>query len=126
MDRQEEQALYRPGEPYSYGFRKQVIASIENGQISINQTAKKYGISRTTVQRWMKNMGTFDKKLREMGGRSAQQQIKELCKRIKELEAEKLIYETALDIVDEEYGVESRKKFLPESLQNFMKERKSK
>jgi len=124
MDNQEEQALLRSNEPYGYGFRKQVIESIENGQISINQSSKKYGISRTTIQRWMKTMGNLEKKLREMGGKSAQQQINDLRKRVKELEAEKLIYEVALDIVDEEYGVDSRKKFLPESLQNFMKRNK--
>ncbi len=106
---------------YSHGLKLSILAEIENGQISINQASKKFGVSRSAIQRWMKKMGTFDKKLREMGGNSAKQELQRLRKRIKELEAEKAILETAIDIVEEEYGVDVKKKFLPESLKDTLR-----
>ena len=69
-------------------------------------------------------MGTFDKKLREMGGQSAKQEIQRLRQKVKDLEAEKLILETALEIVEEEYGVDVKKKFLPESLKDTLRKLK--
>jgi len=103
---------------YPHGLKRSILAEVENGQTSINQAAKKYGVSRSAIQGWMKKMGTFDKKLREMGGQSAKQEIQRLRQKVKDLEAQKLILETALEIVEEEYGVDVKKKFLPESLKN--------
>jgi transposase-like protein len=101
---------------YPHGLKLSILAEVENGQTSINQASKKYGVSRSAIQGWMKKMGTFDRKLREMGGQSAKQEIHRLRQRIKELEAQKAILETAIEIVEEEYGVDVKKKFLPESL----------
>ena len=106
---------------YSHGFKLGILAEIENGRISLNQAAIKYGISRTSIQRWMNKMGTFDKKLREMGGNSAKQEIKRLKQKIKDLEAEKAILETAIEIVEDEYGVDVKKKFLSESLKDTLR-----
>ncbi len=44
---------------YSYSFKKQVIEEIENGQISMNAAAKKYGASRSTIKKWFDKMGNF-------------------------------------------------------------------
>ena len=110
---------------YSYAFKKEVIDLIENGRISINQASKVYEISRSTIQTWMKKYGNFEKKLKHMGGKSAQQEIRELKKKIRELESKELIYETFIDMVEKDYGI-SKKKLLPESLQLFLKETKNK
>jgi transposase len=101
---------------YSHGLKRSILAEVENGQTSINQAAKKYGVSRSAIQRWMGKMGTFDKKLRAMGGNSAKQEIQRLRQKIKDLETQKAILETAIEIVEEEFGVDVKKKFLPESL----------
>lgn len=111
---------------YSFGFKRQVLDAIENGQVSINQSAKLHGICRSTIQSWMKKFGNFEKKLKQMGGRSAQQEIRELRKRIKDLEAEKIIYDLAFDVLDKELKIDSKKKFLPVSLQNFLQSTKKK
>ena len=111
---------------YSYAFKRQILNVIENGQLSINQSAKKHGINRSTIQKWMQQIGNFEKKLKEMGGRSAQQEIKELRKRIKELEAEKIIYDVAFDVIDAELKIDSKKKYLPPSLQDFLRSTKKK
>ena len=109
----------------SYGKKKQITDAIENGQVSLSQAARLHGVSRTSIQRWFKKIGNYEKKLLHMGGKSAQQKIRELEKRIKELEAREVIYETAFDIVEKDYGV-SKKKFLPGSFQDFLKETKKK
>ena len=109
----------------SYGKKKQILDAIENGQISMNQAAKLHGVSRTSIQRWFKQIGNFEKKLLCMGGKSAQQEIKELRKRLKEYECREAIYKTAIVLIEKEYGV-SRKKYLPESLIDFMKKTEKK
>ena len=109
----------------SYGKKKQIIDAVENGQISLNQAAKLHGISRSTIQRWFKSIGNYEKKILQMGGKSAQQEIRDLKKRIRELECKEVIWETAIDVVEKEFGI-NRKKLLPESFQRFLKETKKK
>jgi transposase-like protein len=109
----------------SYAKKKQITDAVENGQISLSQAARLHGVSRSSIQRWLKKIGNYEKKLLQMGGKSAQQKIRELEKRIKELEAREVIYETAFDIVEKDYGV-SKKKFLPGTFQDFLKETKKK
>lgn len=105
---------------YSWGLKITIIEQIENGQISINQAAKKYGVSRSGIQKWMQRFGNLDKKLRAMGGRSPKQEIKELRKKISNLETERDILESAIEIIEDEYGVDVRKKYLPESLRRTL------
>ena len=106
---------------YSHGFRLRVLADIENGLLSANQASKKYHVSLRSIQRWMDKFGNQDKILRELGGKSPKQEIKELMKKLEKLEMEKDILEIALEIVEEEYGVDARKKLLPESMRNTLK-----
>jgi transposase-like protein len=109
---------------YSWGLKISIVEEIENGQVSINQASIKYGIGRATIQKWIKKFGNLDRKLREMGGRSPKQEIEELKKKIKQLETERDILNTAIEIVEEEYGVDVKKKFLPESLKATLRKQK--
>ena len=120
-DKKTEPATKITYQGYSHGLKRSILNEVENGQTSINQAAKKYGVSRSAIQRWMGKMGTFDKKLREMGGNSAKQEIQRLRQKIKDLETQKTILETAIEIVEEEYGVDVKKKFLPESLKDTLR-----
>lgn len=126
MRKKESQAEQLEKRPFSYGFKRQILDAIENGQVSINQAAKLHGLNRSTIQKWIQKIGNFEKKLKQMGGRSAQQEIRELRKRIKDLEAEKIIYDLAFDVLDKELKIDSKKKFLPASLQNFLQSTKKK
>ena len=49
---------------FSHGFKLGIINEVENGLVSVNQASIKYGIARSTIQRWMKKMGNFDKRLK--------------------------------------------------------------
>lgn len=120
-DKIEESATHPTYFGYSHAFKLQVLAEVENGLISINQAAIKYKISRAVIQKWMKKYGNLDKKLRQMGGKSAKQEIQELRKQIKDLQSQKLILETAIEIIEDEYGVDVKKKFLPKPLRDSYK-----
>ena len=115
MNKIEKPATKITSQGYSWGLKITIIEQIENGQISINQAAKKYGVSRSGIQKWMQRFGNLDKKLRAMGGRSPKQEIKELRKKISNLETERDILESAIEIIEDEYGVDVRKKYLPGS-----------
>ena len=109
---------------YSYSFKKQVIEEIENGQISMNAAARKYGASRSTIKKWFDKMGNFDKKLRSMQGKSPGEKIREMKARIDRLEQEKEILSFAIDMISDEVGTDMLKKYLPESQKNFHKRKK--
>ena len=119
--KKEEPATHPTYFGYSHSFKLQVLAEVENGLISINQAAIKYEVSRTAIQKWMKKYGNLDKKLRDMGGKSPKQEIRQLRQQIKDLQAQKLILETAIEIIEEEYGVDVKKKFLPQPLKDTLR-----
>jgi len=100
---------------YSYGFKVAIVERIENGQLSQNQAANEYDVSRGSIQKWIKKYGNLDKKLRTLKGKSTHQKIKELERKLKDAEARVAFWETAMEIVEEEYGVDVKKKFLTKS-----------
>lgn len=100
---------------YSYGFKVAIVEKIENGLISQNQAAREYEVSRGSIQKWIKKYGNLDKKLRNLKGKSPNQKIKELQKQLREAERKVLIWEAAMEIVEEEYGVDVKKKYLTKS-----------
>lgn len=110
--KQEEQATQITYQGYSWAVKIGIIEEVERGHLSINQASIKYRVSRTTIQKWMKKYGNLDKKLREMGGRSPKQEIAELKKKLKQAELERDILETALEIIEDEIGIDVKKKFL--------------
>ena len=69
---------------YSYGFKVAIVEQIENDQISQNQAAREYDVSRGSIQKWMKKYGNLDKKLKTLKGKSPHQKIKELERKLKD------------------------------------------
>lgn len=90
-----------------------VIDQIKNGQISVNHASKKYGISRSSINYWLKKYATFEQKKKSM---SKDDQIKKLKERIEELEFVKEFQQEI--IAEHEYfsGIHLSKKSLPEPL----------
>lgn len=101
---------------YSYAYKLEVIESIENGKLSQNQASKIYGVHRKTISEWLKKYGNFEKKLREMGGKSPKQNIADLRAKLRVSEGENEVLKAVMSIIEEEYGEEVLKKYLPESL----------
>lgn len=105
----------RTQKDYSLSFKLSVVDEVEKGQLSYKEAQRKYGIQgRSTVLVWLRKHGSLDWKTNLMKGKKTpQQQIKDLEKKIKRLEAEKLILNRAIDIADEMFDTDIRKKYLP-------------
>lgn len=106
----------RTQKDYSLAFKMQVVDEIEKGALNQDQAQRKYGIQgNATILTWLRKHGTLDwHKPNPMAGKETpSRKIRELEKRIKRLEAEKLILNTAIDVADDLYQTNIRKKFLP-------------
>jgi transposase len=101
---------------YSYAYKMEVVESIENGKLSQNQASKYFGVHRKTISGWLKKYCNFEKKLREMGGKSPKQNIADLRAKLRVAEGENDVLKAVMSIIEEEYGEEVLKKYLPESL----------
>ena len=97
---------------YSHGFKIAIIDRIENGQLSTNQAAKEYDVSSSGIRKWIKKYGNLDRKLRNMQGLSPKQKIAALEKKLREAEKKVMIWETAMEIIEEEFHVDVKKKYL--------------
>lgn len=97
---------------YSYAFKVAIVERVENGQLSINQAAKEYDVSRSSVQKWIKKYGNLDRKLRSMKGKSPQQQIKELKKKLQEAQKKNIILEATIEILEDDFQIDAKKKYL--------------
>lgn len=101
---------------YSYAYKMEVIESIENGKLSQNQASKYYGVHRKTISGWLQKYGNFEKKLKEMRGKSPKQNIADLRAKLRVAEGENEVLKAVMGIIEEEYGEDMLKKYLPESL----------
>jgi transposase len=114
--------LRKSQKDYSLAFKLAVVDQVEKGQLTYKQAQKKYGIQgRSTVLVWLRKHGQLDwKSKRPMKDKQPpKKKINELEARIKRLEQEKMILNRAIDIADEQFGTNIRKKYLPLSQQAF-------
>jgi transposase len=101
---------------YSLAFKLQVVDEVEKGHLTWKQSQRKYGIQgRSTVLVWLRKHGTLDWKSKAPMKKKAPPKtyISQLEKKIKLLEAEKEILNRAIDIADDLFNTEIRKKYLP-------------
>lgn len=101
---------------YSLAFKLQVVDEIEKGYLTYKQSQKKYGIQgRSTVLVWLRKHGTLDWKSKQpvKEKQPPKTYISQLEAKIKRLEAEKEILNRTIDIADEMFGTDIRKKYLP-------------
>ena len=106
---------------YSYAFKIAIVERVEQGHISINQAAKEYDVSRSGIQKWIKKYGNLDKKLRSLGGKSPKQQIEELKKKLAAAEKRALIWEATVEILEEEFKIDAKKKYLSNYQKSVLK-----
>ncbi len=101
---------------YSFSYKMEVVESIENGNLSQNQASKYYGVHRKTISGWLKKYCNFNRKLKEMGGKSPKQNVADLRAKLRVSQSENEVLKAVFGIIEEEYGDELLKKYLPESL----------
>jgi transposase-like protein len=105
----------RTQKDYTLAFKLQVVDEVEKGELSQDAAQRKYGIQgNATILVWLRKHGRLDWSAKRNMGKKAtpNKKIKELEKKIKRLEDEKEILNTAIDIADEMLHTDIRKKYL--------------
>lgn len=113
----------RNGKQVSFDFKLSVIAEINNGRISVNYASKKYDISRSTIQYWMKKLSNYESLSMQS---NKDLEIKKLRERIEALEFIKDFQQDIIVEFEKVTGQELSKKFLPEHLANEIQRKKKK
>ena len=105
---------------YSIEFKQQLVNEFESGKQSVQELERLYGVSNVSIYKWIYKYSTFSKKGYRVveHKQSSTSKVKELEKRIKELEAivgRKQIkidfLETMIDVAKDELDIDIRKKF---------------
>ena len=115
-DNESKNYLKRTQRDYSLAFKLQVIDEVEKGLLTWKQSQTKYGIQgRSTVLVWLRKHGTLDWTSKTPMKKKAPPKtyISQLEAKIKRLEAEKEILNRAIDIADDMFNTDIRKKYLP-------------
>lgn len=111
----------RNGKQVSFDFKLSVIDEINNGRISVNYASKKYNISRSTIQYWMKKLSNYESQSKQV---SKDLEIKKLKERIEALEFIKDFQQDMIVEFEKVTGEELSKKYLPEHLANEIQRKK--
>lgn len=104
-----------------YELKLFIIDQIHNGRISINYAAKKYNISRSSIDYWMKKYSTLEQKKL---GMSKKDEIKKLKEKIAELEFVKEFQQDVIADMELITGVDMAKKSLPKTLAKEIEKKK--
>jgi transposase-like protein len=111
--KQEPVCRKKKGKECTFAFKTFVIDEINNGQISVNFAAKKYNVSRSTLDYWRKKLSNYESKQTSM---SLEKEIKKLRGRVEELEFVKEFQQDLIANYELVTGEELSKKYLPEQL----------
>ncbi len=98
-----------------------IIDQVQNGRISINYAAKKYDISRSSIDYWLKKYSTLEQKKL---GMSKKDEIKKLKEKIEELEFIKDFQQDIIADMELITGVDLAKKSLPKTLAKEIEKKK--
>ena len=104
-----------------YELKLFIIDQIHNGRISINYASKKYDVSRSSIDYWMKKYNTLEQK---KIGMSKKDEIKKLKDKIAELEFIKEFQQDIIADMELITGVDMAKKSLPKTLAKEIEKKK--
>lgn len=113
----------RNGKQVSFEYKLFVIQQINNGQISLNFASKKYDISKSTIEYWMKKLSNYEQTNK---GISKDDEIRRLKTKIEDLEGVKAFQQELIIEFESVTGEELSKKYLPEWLANEIQRKKKK
>jgi transposase-like protein len=104
----------RTQKDYSLAFKLSIVDAVEKGELTYKQAQLRHGIQgRNTVLVWLRKHGRLDwKECETMKKDTPNKKIRELEKKLKRLEQEKHVLNTAIDIADSQFGTDIRKKYL--------------
>ena len=113
----------RNGKQVSFEYKLFVIQQINNGQISLNFASKKYDISKSTIEYWMKKLSNYEQTNNSI---SKDDEIRKLKSKIEDLEGVKAFQQELIIEFESVTGEELSKKYLPEWLANEIQKKKKK
>ncbi len=110
---------------YSISFKQKVISEIESGKLTKEGARKLYGIGGgSVINGWIKKFGKMNllNKVVRIELTEEITKLKQLEKEKKELESalaqahlKLIVYESIIEVAEEEYGVDLKKNIKPES-----------
>ena len=115
MNKGQFKVIRRTQKDYTLAFKMQVVEEVERGELSQDAAQRKYGIQgNATILVWLRKHGRLNWHQNTcMPKKSApNKKIAELEKKVKRLEAEKVILNMAIDVADETLNTDIRKKYL--------------
>ncbi len=104
-----------------FQIKLKIVRKVTNGQISVNHASKEYGISRSSIDYWVKKLATFNQK---SIGMSKNEEIKKLKEKIQELEWIKDFQQDLIIDFEEVVGKEISKKYLPKGILKELENKK--
>lgn len=119
MKDKEPSRIKRSQKDYNMAFKLAIISLVEKGEMTYKQAQSIYGIQgRSTVLVWLRKYGNLDwSKPNLLFMSKSKETPAQIIKRLeKELADEKLkntILNTMIDVSDNQYGTQIRKKFSP-------------
>nr|WP_157499290.1 IS3 family transposase [Flavobacterium beibuense] len=122
MKDKETSGIKRSQKDYNMAFKLAVISRVEKGEMTYKQAQSVYGIQgRSTVLVWLRKFGNLDwSKPNQLFMSKSKETPAQIIKRLeKELADEKLrnkILNTMIDISDNQYGTQIRKKFFSQTI----------
>ena len=116
MDKQANTKVKRTQKDYTLGFKLAVVASVEKGDMTYKQAQAIYGIQgRSTVLVWLRRYGKLDwtcpPKSQTMPHKETPAQtIKRLERELSDAKAHNLILSKVVEVFENDYGANTRKK----------------
>ena len=107
----------------SYALKIKIVDLVTNGRISKNAAAKKYNVSRSSLDYWIKKFANLAQKETTM---SKDKELKKLRDRIEELEFIKDFQQDLIAEYELETGDLKSKKYLPEQLAKEIEQKRKK
>jgi transposase len=105
---------------YSMAFKMMVVSQVEKGEMTYKQSQAYYGIQgRSTVLIWLRKYSNLDWSkpslfaMKTPSGETPAQKIKRLERQLSDERLKNSILNDMIDIMDNQYGTEIRKKLLP-------------
>ena len=111
----ENQEVKKKAITYSLAFKKKVVQELSKGLLNRVELRAKYGIGgKSTISRWSKQFANLAYQEKALVGRPMKDKLKQRIKELeRQLEDEKfkvLAYETLIEIVKKEDGIDLLKK----------------
>ena len=105
---------------YSMAFKMMVVSQVEKGEMTYRQAQSHYGIQgRSTVLIWLRKYSNLDWSkpslfaMKTPSGETPAQKIKRLERQLSDERLKNSILNDMIEIMDNQYGTEIRKKLLP-------------